>query len=460
MLTRQRFLMPAFGSLGDVLPCCALGRWLARHGHDVTVASFPQYRQLVEDLALGFTPLGPSALWEGFRDDPRAWDPGFGLECYFARVIGPMVAPTARLIRDAVAADPGVVVLASILALGAGIAWHERPFRWATCNPYPVFFPSIARPPVLPRCKRYDPASGRVPLFPHALANALGDRLLGPPERNPRIVLSRRAAPWKKWLQWKLSGRVLDALLRPHVAALAGTASRARDGRGLFARHAFSPELTLALFPDWFAPRQDDWPPGNVSGTFPELGDGRAPPSVELRRFLAAGPPPVVCTFGSHKRHSLSLFTQAATAAVAAGFRAVLVTAEAADIPRELPPEVLHCRFEPLPWLLRRAALVVHHAGIGTTADALAAGIPQILVPFTYDQPDNATRLVRLGVGRILPPGLLTPQRLAEQITAATTSPEMERNCRLLARRLAVEDREALLTGPIFAWLARRQSRS
>jgi rhamnosyltransferase subunit B len=49
--------------------------------------------------------------------------------------------------------------------------------------------------------------------------------------------------------------------------------------------------------------------------------------------------------------------------------------------------------------LLPRSAALVHHGGIGTAAQALAAGIPQLVVPFAYDQFDNAERLRHLGCG-------------------------------------------------------------
>ena len=48
------------------------------------------------------------------------------------------------------------------------------------------------------------------------------------------------------------------------------------------------------------------------------------------------------------------------------------------------------------------AAAIIHHGGIGTTAQALRAGKPQLVIPFFADQPDNAGRVARLGVGRSL----------------------------------------------------------
>ena len=50
--------------------------------------------------------------------------------------------------------------------------------------------------------------------------------------------------------------------------------------------------------------------------------------------------------------------------------------------------------------LLKRSAAIVHMGGIGTMAQGLAAGVPQLIVPIAVDQPDNASRLEDLGAGR------------------------------------------------------------
>ena len=44
----------------------------------------------------------------------------------------------------------------------------------------------------------------------------------------------------------------------------------------------------------------------------------------------------------------------------------------------------------------------MHQAGIGTTAQALRAGKPMLIVPFSHDQPDNGARMVRLGVAKVI----------------------------------------------------------
>jgi len=452
---KQPFLLVAFGSYGDVLPCLCLARLLAREGFPVSFAANPEFADVVERLGIPYVPLGEPGIWAGFCRDPRAWDTVYGLQCYLHRVIGPMVGPVYRLVSRIVEQTPRICVIASLLALGARVAHDVRPFRLLTVNPYPVFFQSLRRPPVLPRCTLHNIAKRPAPSRLEALGDALVNRLLGSAARNPRIVFSKNAASWKKWLAQYTSNRVVDALLGPALASL-GRLDCRLPGRRIFARYAFSPEMTLGLFPDWFAPAQPDWPPHVVLSTFPELGALRRPPSARLEAFLAAGPPPVVFTFGSHKRHSADLFATALATVKRTGQRAVFLTQSDQDIPDDLPPQVLHSRFEPLPYLLRRASLVVHHAGIGTCADALRAGLSQILVPFTYDQPDNATRLVRLGVGRIVPAGLFTPDRLARDMEAALAAPDVARACRDLAARLAAEDSDGLLLEKVLAWVEGR----
>jgi UDP:flavonoid glycosyltransferase YjiC (YdhE family) len=68
-----------------------------------------------------------------------------------------------------------------------------------------------------------------------------------------------------------------------------------------------------------------------------------------------------------------------------------------------LPPSIQVAAHLPFDALLPQVAVLVHHGGIGTTAAALAAGIPQLVIPFAFDQFDNAARVARLGVGRACP---------------------------------------------------------
>lgn len=52
--------------------------------------------------------------------------------------------------------------------------------------------------------------------------------------------------------------------------------------------------------------------------------------------------------------------------------------------------------------VLRRAAVIVHHGGSGTVLDALAAGVPQVIVPLFADQGANGVAVTKAGVGTAL----------------------------------------------------------
>ena len=89
--------------------------------------------------------------------------------------------------------------------------------------------------------------------------------------------------------------------------------------------------------------------------------------------------------------------------------------------------------------VLPRCAVLVHHGGIGTTAQAIAAGIPQVIRPMAHDQPDNAARVEKLGVGASLSPPKFNAVSLAEQLNALLTSQAVLDRCRTCAERIDPE---------------------
>jgi rhamnosyltransferase subunit B len=118
-----------------------------------------------------------------------------------------------------------------------------------------------------------------------------------------------------------------------------------------------------------------------------------------LLSFLNAGPAPIGFTPGSAMARGHDFFARALAASAALNQRALLITPFADQLPHPLPPHAHAVSYAPFDALLPRLAALVHHGGIGTTAQALAAGLPQGVAPFAHDQFDNATRLVKRGVG-------------------------------------------------------------
>jgi len=159
------------------------------------------------------------------------------------------------------------------------------------------------------------------------------------------------------------------------------------------------------------------------------------PMPPELCEFLAGGPPPVVLTPGSAMRHAAAIFATVVRTCRATGRRGLLLTHFSDQVPADLPPHVKYFPYAPLSQVLSHSALLVHHGGIGTTAAALAAGVPQVILPFAHDQLDNAARIQRLGVGRAISPARFHPA-LAGRLFDELTTDSVRDHCEKVAGRL------------------------
>src|SRR6185437_7478735 len=168
----------------------------------------------------------------------------------------------------------------------------------------------------------------------------------------------------------------------------------------------FSPRGTLALFDPVLATPQPDWPAralvcGAALHDAPDPQDATAPADEDLERFLAAGPPPVVFALGSSAVWLAADYWKHAIAACETlGLRGLLLTG--VPFEQRLPASMAAFSYLPYSRIFPRASAIVHQAGIGTLSFALRSGRPQLLTPVGFDQPDNAARAARLGVGRIL----------------------------------------------------------
>lgn len=187
-------------------------------------------------------------------------------------------------------------------------------------------------------------------------------------------------------------------------------------------------------FSSHVVPTPADWPAHRpMTGYWwprPEAGL-----SPRLRDFLDAGEPPVFLGFGSMVAPGVPDVVEKALARLAP--RRIVVQRGAADL-STTRAGVLVVGDEPHAELFPRVSVVVHHAGAGTTAAALRAGVPAVTVPFTADQPFWAHRITDLGAGPApVPLRRLSAGRLAEAIEAADA---YRPGAALVAGRLAAED--------------------
>jgi UDP:flavonoid glycosyltransferase YjiC (YdhE family) len=397
-------LMPV-GSHGDVHPYVALGRTLQARGHQVTMITSAYFERMAARAGLPFIGLGTVEDYLACADHPDLWRPPRAFQVVAQMGILPWMRASYQMIAERYV--PGrTVVVSSVLGFGARIAREKLGVPLLSLHLQPAVLFSSQSPPELPL------TLGR-PWFP-----TWGKRLL-------------------YWLGFRF---LIDPAVGP-----ATNAFRAELGlppvSGFLRTWAHSPDGGVGLFPDWFCPPEKDWPPGVTLSSFPlfdEAGMTQANPEAEA--FLSSGEPPIVFTPGSAMKQGHAFFSAAADACQRLGKRGMLLTRFTDHLPPRLPEGVRHFEYVPFSQVFRRAAAVVHHGGIGTLAQALAAGAPHLVMPMAHDQPDNASRLMRLGVGAALRPSAFRGPAVARELKKLLGSPRVAARCAGLARRLEGAD--------------------
>jgi UDP:flavonoid glycosyltransferase YjiC (YdhE family) len=107
-------------------------------------------------------------------------------------------------------------------------------------------------------------------------------------------------------------------------------------------------------------------------------------------------------------------------------------------------PNICIVGYAPHSLLFPRAAAVVHQGGIGTLAQGLRSGRPQLVVPFFADQQDNAARAVRIGLARSLAPTRYTASSAAAELAPLLADTRYAARAAAVGARLAGEDGAAV----------------
>jgi rhamnosyltransferase subunit B len=226
----------------------------------------------------------------------------------------------------------------------------------------------------------------------------------------------------------------------------------------------FSPYGTLALFSRHFASPQRDWPPHTQITGFPFYDQpGVEINSAEVARFLDEGPPPVLFTLGSSAVMQPEFFyDESLKAAAQLGFRAILLVglASATGSASSLPSNVYATDYLPYSLVMPRCSAIVHQGGIGTTSQALRAGRPMVIVPWGYDQPDNAERARKLGVSRTLARSRYNAERVGRALEAVLDDRQgYGQRAATMSDRISAEDGVARACDGIEQMAATRSAR-
>jgi rhamnosyltransferase subunit B len=393
-------LLFALGSHGDVHPFVGIGRRLRQRGHGVAVAANAYFQPLVEQAGLELIPCGSAEEYIALAKNRDLWHPMRGAQAVFggtARYLRPMY----ELARDFVAARPDAVIVASSLAIGARVAQDKHGIPLASAHLSPSIFQSV-----------------------HEMPELAGMRLI--PKWAPQSV---------KGLVWRFANGMLDSIIAPALNELRADLNLP-PVKNIVRDYWHSPTLTIGLFPDWFGRPQPDWPAQLRLSGFPLYDEPEVTPiSPGLDDFLRVGEPPLAFTPGSAMWQAHRFFAASVETCVRLNRRGLLLTRHTDHLPRHLPAGVIHVPYAPFSQLLPRVGAFVHHGGIGSTAQALAAGVPQLVTHFTHDQPDNAARVKRLGVAETVAASGYSADAAVPRLRKLLTSPSVARACREVKSR-------------------------
>jgi sterol 3beta-glucosyltransferase len=400
-----------------VQPCVALGLGLKRSGHAVTVATWVPFRKLVESSGLSFHPVaGP----DPDRLVGALIEAGSNPLEYAKRFRGLLRPHTVKGFHDCLSAcrKADAIIFTPLGFTGYMVAELLR-------------LPAVGSvvEPLFVRTGRYPSAMlGRPPggLAPVG-ASGLG-RIYN---HSTHLAVEQ--------LYWRTMQPLVADLRKevglPPFPYLRGPLGRIHEERGPllmgWSKHVLpenpDKEAWMRTTGYWFLNQERDWRPPQ-----------------KLLAFLEAGEPPVALCLGSMSAIESArvgrISDLTSLALERAGRRGILLARSGDDT--GLSDAIINLDGDvPYGWLFRRVAVAVHHGGAGTTAEALRAGIPSVVVPVLPDQAFWGWQVAALGAGpEPIPPRRLTAGRLASAISRIATDIEMRRRCKELGEKISAED--------------------
>lgn len=372
----MKLTLVTVGTRGDITPFVALGCGLKKAGHVVTVASHRDFEKMIIDNGLLFKPVATNIMSTLREKSGVSWLRSGSNPIKFSRGLVRMAKPLVRrLCEDIWGASEGAeAIIYHPLALPGFIAAEKLqiPSVLATLQPLTrtASHPALVSPSNIKLGSRYN-------LLTHAALEQI-------------IWL-----PWRReindWRQERLG-------LKPFP--LAGPVSLIYEQR----------VPMLCAYSSIISPKPIDWPAWHhITGYWTLDEKITYQPPKKLHEFLEAGDPPVYIGFGSMTVSNPRKFTEIFIEAIEnLGLRAILVSGWGA-LQEDINSDKFLCLKEVSHnYLLPKVATAVHHGGAGTVAACLRAGIPQVIVPFFFDQGFWGNRVEELGVG----PRAVTQRRL------------------------------------------------
>jgi sterol 3beta-glucosyltransferase len=402
-IDRMNITILTYGSRGDVQPFVALARGLQKNGHVVKLAAPHKFDELVTSHGISFVPLAGDPEEISRLINNAGTNP--------ARVVTVMwnyifsIAPQVSCTAFPACEGADLIIHSFLFTVGAHSWAREHNIPDVSVQTFPMFAPtrefSNVSAPNIP--------SGALSYFSHWFATQVfwhgGNSGYGSVRRaNPDI-------PFPKKLYWPFDS------CPPHLRT-----------------------PLLFAYSSNILPRPSDWDEHvYVTGYFFLTEEAYEPPAV-LSDFLSMGIPPVCISFGSMVNRKAKHIDQIVQDALKRTNNRGIILSGWGGITHQSSKDLLYLESTPHDWLLPKCKMIIHHGGAGTTSAGLRAGIPNVVVPFTADQPFWGNRVHAMGVGpKPILVKNLSVDKLVRAIVQAETKPARER-AQLIGQGIRSED--------------------
>lgn len=351
------------GTRGDINPLIAIGMQLKTRGHDVTLISAGIYENLVIAKGLKFISCLSSTEYLNIINTPNLHR--YSQQKLISKFLGYIqdsIKPILNIISGIDTTD--TILISTPLMVGAKIASEKLnlPLVHICLQPYAIW--SVANTPAL------------VDLKVHKLPYFLRKVIFGALDR---YFLDRLFLPMNRF-------RVEIGL---------------KKVKNICSKWIYSNQKLICLFPSWFASIASDWPRHTETTGFIEYSEDKPLPT-DLKDFLANGLPPILFTCGTGVTQAHEFFEASVKMVRDLGMRGIFLTQYKEQLPTLNPETEISALYVPLDKVLPKVALIVHPGGIGTLSQAISYKVPQLIIPFYFDQADNGERLEKLGLGMML----------------------------------------------------------
>ncbi|MCX7747755.1 MAG: glycosyltransferase [Clostridia bacterium] len=355
----MRMVLVTLGSFGDISPFIWMGKTLAKQGNEIVFLANPYFEKNIANEGFDFRPIGTvedyrTATTPFIPTGNKFSDKGKRINAsrrLFNYMFLKPVKVTYEIISELKSKD--MLILNHFYAYGAKLAAEKHGLRNININLSPYWLKTF---------KKVGSLSSFFENKMTKLTNSFIDKqLFNKPINNLRKEIGLQPLQ-KSSIEWMFNG------------------------------------MNLSLYPGWFQDfKLSDGIKIDFIG-FPEHHEEKVLLPHDIRVFLQKYEKPIVFTPGTAFENNKKFFSEAVLALEKLGKPGIFLTRFKESLPQKLPDNIIYMEFVPLDALLDKCSILVHHGGIGTSYQALKAGIPQIICYRMGEQKENARVLEAAGV--------------------------------------------------------------